>query len=164
MAAGVLPGDIEVKAEVDLSRGLPSGDNLVLSLEGTADQLILQSFFVDPFVQTYSVQFADGTTWDVATLKEKTRFITGTDGPDFLHGHELNDVITGLGGDDTLDGGLGADTMIGGSGDDTYMVDDPLDQVIEAPGEGTDAVHRAVTELLPDTVENLTLLNSSQCG
>src|SRR2546427_4563801 len=164
MAEGVLPGDIEVKAEVDLSRGLPSGDNLVLSLEGTTDQLTLQGFFLDPFVQTYSVQFADGTTWDVATLKEKTRFITGTDGPDFLHGHELNDVITGLGGDDILDGGLGEDTLIGGPGDDTYMVDDPLDQVIEAPGEGTDAVRSSVNYMLPDNVEDLTLLDSARLG
>ncbi|TLY41158.1 MAG: hypothetical protein E6K59_09815, partial [Nitrospirae bacterium] len=164
MAEGILPGDIEVKAEVDLSRGLPSGDNLVLSLEGTADQLILQGFFLDPFVQTYSVQFADGTTWDVATLKEKTRFITGTDGPDFLHGHELNDVITGLGGDDILDGGLGEDTLIGGPGDDTYMVDDPLDQVIEAPGEGTDAVRSSVNYILPENVEDLTLLDSARLG
>src|SRR5439155_1532275 len=80
MAADILPGDIEVTAQVDLTRGLPFGDNLALSLEGTTDQLILQGFFTEPFDQTYSVQFADGTTWDVATLKEKARFITGSDG------------------------------------------------------------------------------------
>src|SRR4029450_4780277 len=54
-------------------------------------------------------------------------------------------------------GELRADTMFGGAGDDTYFVDNGLDQVIESPGEGTDAVFSTVHFILPANVEALVL-------
>jgi Ca2+-binding RTX toxin-like protein len=56
-----------------------------------------------------------------------------------------------------LDGGAGADTMIGGRGNDTYVVDNPVDVVIELEGEGIDTVRSSITWTLGDQVENLTL-------
>ena len=53
-----------------------------------------------------------------------------------------NDSIEGHSGnwDDFFDGGAGNDTMRGGKGNDVYVVGDAGDVVIEAPGQGTDAI------------------------
>ena len=48
-------------------------------------------------------------------------------------------------GNDYLDGGAGVDMASGGAGDDVYLVDDALDQVLEAAGEGNDRVVAAVS-------------------
>jgi Ca2+-binding RTX toxin-like protein len=66
--------------------------------------------------------------------------ITGNQGVNILKGQPGNDVLVALGGNDFLDGGTGIDAMYGGLGDDTYYVDDVLDLVNEAAGEGTDRV------------------------
>lgn len=75
--------------------------------------------------------------------------MTGAAGNDTLDGNAGNDTLNGLGGVDTLiggigndwlDGGVGADSMAGGLDNDIYIVDDALDLVIEAPGEGSDWV------------------------
>jgi Ca2+-binding RTX toxin-like protein len=96
--------------------------------------------------------------------------IVGTSGPDTLYGTEDDDFIEGLGGDDTLyglggndtlDGGAGADSMIGGADNDFYVVDNALDVVTEAAGEGTDAVQASVTYTLSNNVESLTLTGSA---
>jgi Ca2+-binding RTX toxin-like protein len=76
-----------------------------------------------------------------------------------LTGNDQNNTIVGGSGNDTIDGGGGADVMIGGQGDDVYFVDNPNDQVIENPNEGTDEIRTGLStyslETLPN-VENLT--------
>ena len=47
--------------------------------------------------------------------------------------------------------------MIGGAGNDAYFVDNIGDQMIENPGEGTDAVFSTVDFRLSANVENLVL-------
>ena len=55
--------------------------------------------------------FADGT---VLTLDDvKALLLSGSAGPDLLHGYD--------GSDDVLDGGAGSDELRGGSGSDTYL-------------------------------------------
>ncbi len=66
--------------------------------------------------------------------------LTGNGGNNVLRGYEGNDVLDGGAGSDVLDGGINDDTMTGGLGDDTYYVDSLGDAIIEAEGEGTDAV------------------------
>ncbi len=161
MAAGVQPRDVV------LAR---NGDHLMLTINGTADQLTVYYWFWQdrPDNQVEQVRFDDGTTWDVAAIKEKV--LTGTAGADTLVGYATadtlsglagNDVLFGRAGDDTLDGGLGADTMYGEAGDDTYIVDNPADVVIESSGNGTDTVRSSVMYTLPASVENLTLIGSA---
>jgi Ca2+-binding RTX toxin-like protein len=157
MAAGIQPRD------VFLAR---NGDHLVLTINGTADQLTVYYWFWQdrPDNQVEQVRFDDGTTWDVAAIKLKV--LTGTAGPDTLAGYATadalsglagNDVLFGRAGDDTLDGGLGTDTMYGEAGNDAYIVDNPADVVVESAGNGTETVRSSVTYALPANVENLTL-------
>jgi serralysin len=77
--------------------------------------------------------------------------LEGGAGNDYISGRGGNDSLLGGAGNDTLDGGSGADTMRGGTGDDTYFVDNALDVVIEASGQGHDIVVTSLsTSLLPN--------------
>jgi Ca2+-binding RTX toxin-like protein len=72
---------------------------------------------------------------------------------DEFYGGGAFDALLGNGGDDYLDGGAGTDYMAGGAGNDTYVVDDPLDNIIEKPGQGTDTVYAHVSYTLKAGVE-----------
>jgi VCBS repeat-containing protein len=100
--------------------------------------------------------------------------LNGTDYDDRIKGKDGNDQMFGKGGGDTLDGGDGADTLIGGQGNDVYYVDDSRvskkesqglgngsDTVVELAQEGYDLVYAKVSFTLPDHVEELRLLGSS---
>ncbi len=76
-----------------------------------------------------------------------------------VQGLEGDDTITTGEGDDVLNGGAGSDSMEGGNGDDTYVIDNANDTVIEAAGGGTDTVVASTGFVLPDFVENLTLVS-----
>ncbi len=76
---------------------------------------------------------------------------------DSLRGSAAANRLAGGAGADTLEGGAGGDTLLGGPGDDLLLVDDPLDRVEEAAGEGADTVVAAASFLLPAEVEHLTL-------
>ncbi|MEW6248926.1 MAG: calcium-binding protein [Nitrospirota bacterium] len=162
MTADVTPNNVTVSR---------SGRDLVLSLTGTGDRLIIPFFFPASPLTIEQVEFADGTTWDAATLRAMTQnLIAGTIGDDVLSGTPEDDIFAGLAGDDTisggagddvLDGGAGADTLIGGQGQDTYLVDDAGDIVNEQPGEGLDTVQSSVSNTLSANVEDLTLTGTA---
>ncbi|WP_197714612.1 calcium-binding protein [Nitrosomonas supralitoralis] len=116
--------------------------------------------------------------------------INGTETADSIYGLNGNDIIYGNGGNDYLDGGLGIDTMYGGKGNDVFIVDNPLDVVIEKTyflnirlpsgntltstlgpivtielEEGIDLVSSFISNYkLPEHVENLTLQGSALKG
>ena len=127
-----------LSSAVDIAR---AGNDLVITTVGTSDEFTLRSFFTSTLNQVGRVQFADGVTLDTAALMERSRLITGTEGPDILTGFEnSDDILSGLGGEDLLeglsghdvfDGGPGNDTIYGGAGDDTYLF---------GRGSGTDVV------------------------
>lgn len=66
-------------------------------------------------------------------------------------GNELANVLTGNSGTNVLTGGLG---------DDTYVVDNLLDTLVEAAGEGIDLVQASLSHALGSNLENLTLTGS----
>jgi Ca2+-binding RTX toxin-like protein len=119
MAADIAPGDVTVTRQ---------RENLVLRLQGGADQLTVENYFRDVFSQVAFIQFADGTSWDAERVKDLVLTGSGQGGKlqgfgdrnDAIVGTEGSQLLAGLAGDDTLDGGSGQDTLKGGSGNDTY--------------------------------------------
>jgi len=87
--------------------------------------------------------------------------LNGGNGNDYLDGGTGNDILQGGAGNDTLQGRSGHDTMSGGTGDDVYYVDDPSEQVVENPGEGTDLIRTSVFFSMPANVENLYVIGSA---
>jgi len=123
------------------------GNNLELSIKNTTDKVVVKDYFSPYYAGTGSydssnnvnkveqIKFADGTVWDVATIKSKVSNIEGTDANDTLYGFDDgysntsevfkgyagDDKIYGYSGNDTIDGGTGNDSLYGGSGNDTYI-------------------------------------------
>ncbi|MHA6908105.1 calcium-binding protein [Ralstonia pseudosolanacearum] len=106
-----------------------SGEDLILSLRNGTDRVTVQYYFSSDATSPYridQVRFADGTSWDVATVKALVQVPTsgndnlyGYASDDVLNGLDGNDAIRGYGGNDTLRGDAGADTLSGGDGNDS---------------------------------------------
>ena len=121
LGSGIGTGDVTLRR---------SHNDLILTIDGTQDQLRVQNYFdsygASPRHVVEQIKFADGTMWDVAAVKGKVTVATsgndrlyGYGGSDTLDGEGGNDVIYGYGGADTLSGGVGNDWLMGGSGNDT---------------------------------------------
>ncbi|WP_425806719.1 calcium-binding protein [Desulfitobacterium sp. Sab5] len=145
--------------DIKLSR---NGSNLELLIKGTNDKLTVNDFFSNDYYKVEKIQFNDGTVWDVAAIKDKVRYIDGTDGNDtissffdynqdnIINGFGGNDTINGNGGNDKLYGGdgndklygnAGVDTLDGGSGDDILEGGTGNDTYIFGPGYGHDTIN-----------------------
>ena len=121
----LLAGDV-LPADVTLQR---NGGGLVLRVNGTSDQLTINSYFVNDGASPNLVEhiqfLSDGAVWDINTVKLKV--LTGTESNDTLIGYASDDVISGLEGDDSLYGSAGNDSLVGGDGDDTIYGQDGND-------------------------------------
>ncbi|MET3440687.1 Ca2+-binding RTX toxin-like protein [Variovorax paradoxus] len=115
--AGILASDVKVTRDVD---------HLYLSINGSADRLMLRNWFKGVGYQIERVQFVDGTVWNAnvlstvanGTATASADTLYGADAGDTLDGLAGNDVIYGVKGDDTINGGAGRDTLDGGMGND----------------------------------------------
>ncbi len=81
------------------------------------------------------IRFADGTKWDVATVK--TLVLQATAVNDTLHGYATAGTLSGLAGDDTLYGGDGDDLLNGGAADDTLVGGNGGDDLVGGAGNDT---------------------------
>ena len=137
-----------------------NGTNLILSIAGTTDKITVSGYFVGDAAGGYqldSIHFADGTAWDVDTIKSMVQvptagddsiygyatdehlagdagndMVDGSGGNDTLSGGDGNDALYGGDGTDNLDGGAGTDLLSGGEGSDTYLF---------ARGSGSDTIN-----------------------
>lgn len=121
--AGVLPEDVQASR---------SGNDLVLRIVGTTDQVMISNYFLNDAAGGWTVEeicFTDapGITWSIADVKSKVA-LSGTTGNDTLVGYASsdamwgsagNDSISGRAGNDTLNGEAGADTLYGEGGNDS---------------------------------------------
>jgi RHS repeat-associated protein len=87
--------------------------------------------------------------------------LLGENGNDNLKASAGNDTLDGGEGNDTLDGGTGDDVLSGGAGNDTYVIDSANDSIIEHLDAGTDNVNSAISWILGENLENLTLTGSN---
>ena len=109
-------------------------------------------------ITTVSAQTASGAVTIRVSGSIALADIATAPGSSPLTGTSADDVLLGTAGNDRLDGGAGADVMYGGAGDDVYVIDSQADRLIERPGGGVDHVLAYGSYLLPDEVENLTLM------
>ncbi|WP_156152803.1 MULTISPECIES: calcium-binding protein [Pseudomonas] len=134
--------------------------DLVISRTATGDQIRIKDQFsyqagLDGHTPVESIIFADGTSWDIAQIKQMA--LAGTDvadeifghpdddvieagaGDDIVHSHEGDDEVHGNEGNDTLNGGNGNDTLFGDAGDDLLNGEWGDDQL--HGGDGNDTLH-----------------------
>lgn len=142
----------------DLELGLGS---LLISIGDSGDAIRIENFNPDDVLGSYAIdsfEFFDGRRLSYAELIAPGFDLAGTEEDEAISGTNLTDRIRGGGGNDRLDGRAGADTLTGGPGDDVYVVDEPGDEIREAPDEGNDTVESsAVSYVLGPHLENLVL-------
>lgn len=124
---GIDPEDLLVRRRIS-----DNGDDVVISVVGENDQLVIQEQYGSNSAR-YGItnfEFANGTVWNTTNID--ILVITETDDNDNLIGFDVaenlngglgNDYIEARGGNDVLDGGLGNDELRGEDGDDTYNFD-----------------------------------------
>ncbi|HNY64459.1 MAG TPA: calcium-binding protein [Deltaproteobacteria bacterium] len=115
-----------------------SSDDLVLKLNGTAAQALILNYFAHDGTNGSAVdeiRFANGTTWDVNTVRSMV--VQSTAGDDLISGSSAPDIIDGLAGNDTILGNGGNDHLIGGAGDDFLSGGEGDDSLSGSPGNDT---------------------------
>jgi Ca2+-binding RTX toxin-like protein len=126
-------------ADVSLAR---VGDDLALSINGTADKLTIERYFVEAPGTHMQVQFENGTVWNQADLLARMPgiVIEGTSGDDQLHGTLVGDTMRGGSGNDSLFASDGDDRLYGDGGNDTLAGQVGNDVYYFANGTGHDIV------------------------
>ncbi|WP_422463575.1 calcium-binding protein [Endozoicomonas sp. ALB115] len=123
-------------------------DDLLIKIDGDAQSIRVRNYFNNDATSGYAVdriEFADGTIWDIDTVKAKV--IVPTEGNDDVWGYNSsddnltglagNDVIRGLGGNDIINTGAGDDTAYGGDGNDTIDGAEGADRLYGNDGNDT---------------------------
>ena len=135
-----------------------NGSDLILSVNAS-DKVTLQNYFYSSSYRIETIAFADGTTWDYATVAGKlvyngtanadtlsgvwdaTNRINGLDGNDTINGGDKDDVLNGDAGNDSLSGNSGNDMLIGGAGNDALNGGSGNDIFkFITPDQGTDSI------------------------
>ena len=147
LGTDVLPSDVTIQV-------VSTSNDLVLRINGTNDQLLLDEFLWRADYQIDQLVFGDGTVWDSAMILDQALglTLTGTDAANTLRGSVLGDVLIGLGGSDTLIGNAGDDQLVGGSGDDILSGDEGDDTYVFNLGDGIDTIYDEVVPGDPNRI------------
>ena len=167
--ANILDG----KAAADILQGRQGNDIYIVDHAGDvvyenagegADSIYTSASFA--LNDTLEVENLSTLDWNstaalALTGNNLANYIIGNAGANVLRGNGGADIIEGKAGDDTIVGGAGADALFGGLGNDTYIVEDALDALVEAVGQGIDAAYTSVSFTLAEAseVENLSTLD-----
>lgn len=140
--AGITANDVTVTQ---------NGYDMVFSINGTTDQIVVQNWGGGIAYQVERLEFADGSTLDsslfqfqrIATEGDDNMYawsqgdtLVGKGGADKLYGGTGDDSLYGDDGNDTLWGAEGNDTLVGGAGDDHIVGSEGVD-VLQG-GDGND--------------------------
>ncbi|MCA3494379.1 MAG: hypothetical protein IOC85_12875, partial [Rhodobacter sp.] len=129
---------LELKAGVALAdlRAIRLGNDLVLSIAGTADSVTLGGYyFSDGWRPVQEVRLSTG---DVVNVDAVARLnFSGTALADTMDGTVLADVMTGLAGNDRLNGNGGNDSLDGGADNDWLLGGDGNDSLTGGLGDDT---------------------------
>lgn len=109
LLAGVAPADLVLENHAN---------DLVVKINGTTDQLTVESYFVSASSTVAQFLFADGTVWSRNDIEGRVQAFDGSDADDTLYGTSGDDTIRGRGGNDQIRASLGNDTLDGGPGND----------------------------------------------
>ncbi len=107
-----------------------SGDNLVVGISGTTDQVTIVDQFkttrqsVDNHDRIESFAFADGTNWTAADIDRAILLQSTTSGSDVIVGYDSDDEFQASAGNDTMRGLLGNDIYNFGRGSGADVIDD----------------------------------------
>ncbi|MBL4827672.1 MAG: hypothetical protein JKY66_08170 [Spongiibacteraceae bacterium] len=118
----------------DVASGLiKSGDDLILSIASTGDEVRVENFFaLSNTIETLT--FDEGGSLSAAQLfgafgvtaptesKTSGELVAGDASDDVLSATSGHDVLLGVDGNDSLAGEEGDDLLVGGNGDDTYVI------------------------------------------
>jgi len=150
----------------DISVKQVSNTDLLVSVNGTGDSVLLTGYFNQAEPNRLLIQFADGSSCDALAINRKLNATPDAIGPQpvgkTLDGGLGNDSIYGTQGDDILYGDAGRDMLMGGPGVDTYWF---------GRGDGQDSIGdgRYGNERLADSLRfgygiNLADINASMLG
>ncbi|NYZ69729.1 calcium-binding protein, partial [Endozoicomonas sp. SM1973] len=131
---GIVPSDVVTTR---------SSDHLKLTLQSTGEVITVSNYFNKDGNGGYAlnaIEFADGTRWDIDTIKTLAQQATANN--DYLYGYANEDTLNGLdgndtAGNDTLSGGAGNDNVQGQDGDDVVSGDAGNDYVYGQNGNDT---------------------------
>ncbi|MGR6797859.1 calcium-binding protein [Sphaerotilus sulfidivorans] len=98
--SGVLPTDIQASL---------SGNNLVLAIKGTTDSVTIQNFKDSVWNPIQQVRFANGTTWNLATLRSKVGLSTTASGASAAMSTQIDQLVSAMA--TMAPGGLAASAM-----------------------------------------------------
>ncbi len=147
--AGITPEDIVLTRTIN---------DLKIKISGTGDELVITNYFNQDGTTSNAVEFikfADDTTWDIATVKNKT--LIPTNGNDVITGYATNDILNGADGNDIIDGGAGDDTLDGGAGNDTLKGNAGADTYLFGVGSGQDSIDNLDTDALGINADKILL-------
>ena len=132
---GIMPNDVNCRR---------IGDDLVLSLTNSNDQVIVRNYFSTAGLpEITEIVFANGLHWPPYEIRMRVEsapqgtLMVGTAEADTLLGGATADTLDGGTGDDLLNGGSGDDLLLGGDGNDTLVSVLGFDTLMGGQGNDT---------------------------
>jgi Ca2+-binding RTX toxin-like protein len=122
------------------------GDDLVVSIDGTSDQITVQGHFQYSTLnlreyEMEAIRFDGGEAWTAADVRLRLIDAAATAGADIVAGFQTDDRLDGRAGDDVLRGGDGSDTYVFGLNFGSDTIEEFVDNVAY---DDADAIEFAV--------------------